>query len=432
ARVGPDGGLTLVQELGRGAAEDLVVVGGRVHAAVTDGLATFDISRPDTVLLADLRPLSRARSLAAFGDLVYVGVAPPGARLKAWDFAGGGEPALVVDAGAADLAAFSSLVTVGGTLLVGDRWLRTIDVADPLDPVFAPPAGEPAYPQGLAVCGDHAVVVDGPLAAVYALGDGTAVTPEASYYLGQSILHLTAGGRGTVYLARNASGLVVLQPATGTGPALVHPAAWFGPLAASDSLLVTGAGGTLRIYGLADPALPAYLGELDFGDYVRKVSVAGSHALVSLAAAQLVLVDLSDPTSPQEVARDPDNVVFRSSGAVAWADSFGLDYHSDGLLRIVQPGAGAHLETVGAVANLGEGRSLALQGPVLYALSGEGWGGASSVDVLDLSDPRHPVAAGRARRPEDSLTHLVRGGDFLYALGSGGIIRLWPDCRAME
>jgi hypothetical protein len=394
-------------------------------------VALFDAAAPDTVVTVRVLSISRARCLAAAGDLVFVGTAPPAARLKAFAWADPvAVPDLVLDTRAADHAALYSLAHVDGTLLVGDRWLRTVDVGDPAVPVFAPAPGEPAYPQGLAVCGDHAVVVDGPLAAVYALADGPATAPRAAYSLGQSILHLTAGGRGIVYLARNASGLVVLAPAAGTAPQLVHATEWFGPLAASDSLLVTGSGGVLRVYGLADPLQPVALGQLDFGDYVRKVAVAGDRALVSLAAAQLVLVDLSDPTRPVEVARDPDTVVYKDSAAVAWSDSLGFDYHTDGLLRIVRPVAGAGLVTVGAVATQGEGRGLVRQGPVLYALSGGTWGGASYLTVLDLTDPVRPVAAGRAQRPDDTLTHLAQGEGFLYALSPGGLVRFWPDCLA--
>ncbi|MFN2371241.1 MAG: hypothetical protein ABR506_08815 [Candidatus Krumholzibacteriia bacterium] len=322
------------------------------------------------------------------------------------------------------------MVHVDGTLLVGDRWLRTVEVGDPAAPVFAAVPGEPAYPQGLAVCGDHAVVVDGPLAAVYPLAGIPGAEPEAAYNLGQSILHLAAG-RGVVYLARNASGLVVLAPAAGTAPDLVQASEWFGPLAASDSLLVTGSGGSLRVYGLADPLQPVALGQLDFGDYVRKVAVAGDRALVSLAAAQLVLVDLSDPARPVEVARDPDTVVHKDSAAVVWSDSLGFDYHTDGLLRIVRPVAGAGLVTVGALVIQGEGRGLVRQGPVLYALSGGTWGGASYLTVLDLGDPLRPAFAGRAQRPDETLTHIAQGDGFLYALSPGGLVRFWPDCQAV-
>ena len=430
--VGADGRLTHDQDLGQGAAEDLVVSGPLLHAAVEGGLATFDLSEPDTVVLADLRTLSRARCLAAAGPLVFVGTSPPGARLMVFEFAGGEAPLLRTDAPATGYVAFYGLAHVDGVLLAGDRWLRTIDVGDPAHPVFAPAPREPAIPQGLAVSGDHAVVVDAAQASVYALGEVAADRPAEVHDVGESILHLAAG-RGRVYLVRNANGLLVLDPAAGGAPPVLrHPGVRFGMLAVGDSLLVTGYGGTLRVYDLTDPDAPRFTGALDFADYVRQVAVAGDRVLVSLAAAQLVLVDVSDPAQPVEIARDIAGLQVQDSAAVAWADGFGLDYHVDGTLRVVRPDAEGRLQTVFALASEGEARGLELRGPVAYALSGLPWGGASHLTVLDLTDPARISVIGRADQPDAVVTHLDLAGDYAYALTAGGVLRYWLDCRSLD
>ena len=349
-----------------------------------------------------------------------------------FEFGGGEAPLLRADTPASGYVAFYGLTHVDGVLLAGDRWLRTIDVGDPAHPVFAPAPREPAVPQGLAVRGDHAVVVDAALASVYALGDVAADRPAAVHDVGESILHLAAG-RGRVYLVRNANGLLVLDPAAGGAPPVLrHPGVRFGMLAVGDSLLVTGYGGTLRVYDLADPDAPRFTGELDFADYVRQVAVAGDRVLVSLASAQLVLVDVSDPSQPVEIARDIAGLQVQDSAAVAWADSFGLDYHIDGTLRVVRPDAEGRLQTVFALASEGEARGLEVRGPVAYTLSGLPWGGASHLTVLDLSDPARISVIGRADQPDAVVTHLDLAGDYAYALTAGGVLRYWLDCRSLD
>jgi len=427
-RVAADGRLTALQDLGQGPAEDLLRVGGLLHAAVKDGVATFVVDDPDTVVLAGLDPVGSVRCLAAAGDLVFAGLTPPSLRLKVIDYADPLDPRLVADVRPDGLFTFDGMARVGDALLVGDRWLRSIDISDPARPVFAPHPDEPAYPQGLAVLGDRAVVVDGYQANVYALGNGTARDPVATWDCSASIVYLAANHR-RVYLVRDRPGVVVLDPAAGTAPVETQTALKFGPVAVDDSLLVTGDGGRLRVFSLADPDAPAVTGHLDFGDIIGQLAVRGPRVLVALARTRLVLVDVSDPSRPVELGRDPEGVAYGAVAAVAWADSVGYAYNGNGVLRAVRAGADGVLETIGVTGVFDQGRDLVVRGGVAYALGGGAWGGASYLAAVDLTDPRQPATLGRAVEPNDVLLALEPADGFVYALSMGSLRRYWPECR---
>ncbi len=200
-------------------------------------------------------------------------------------------------------------------------------------------------------------------------------------------------------------------------------------MAADDSLLVTGDGGRLRVFSLTDPDAPSVTGHLDFDDVVGRLAVQGPRVLVSLDQTLLVLVDVSDPSRPAEIARDPDGVAYGAVAALAWADSVGFDYNGNGVLRAVRAGDGGVLETIGVTGVFDQGRDLVVRGGVAYTLGGGAWGGASYLAALNVADPSQLVALGQAVEPDDALVGLEPAEGYLYALSMGGLRRYWPDCQ---
>ncbi|HPF69400.1 MAG TPA: hypothetical protein PLQ13_01920 [Candidatus Krumholzibacteria bacterium] len=430
--VSPAGALALVQDLGRGPASDLVVSGGFLHAALDNALATWAIDGPDSLELRDVRSVSRIRCLAVDGDLLWAGTGLPNPRLKAFAIDADGTASQAADAAATGFVAFYSLAARDGRLLAGDRWLRSIDVTDPAHPVFAAEPDEPAYPQLLAASDGVLLVADGPVASLYAAGagaPGASLEPLAAHDVVQSILH-AAGNASRFYLARNSAGLVVLDAGDPAAtPAVRQASTWFGELAASDSLLVSGFAGILRTFTLADPGAPQPAGSLDLGAHIRAVALRGTTVLVSLATAHLVMVDVSDPAHPAVVAHDPDGLLAGDSVAVAWADSLALDYHADGFLRVVRRDASAVLTTVSTTALAGEPRGLATIGPVAYVLAVDAWNGGS---VLTAFDPGAAQVLGAARREDAGMLALAAAQDRLFTLSTGAVLRWWPDCRSLD
>ncbi len=428
--VAADGSLAVVQDLGRGPALDAAADGERIHLALDNQLVALE-PVGDRLAVTDVRSVARIESLAVLDGLLWVGSRQPDPRLRAYDFRGGFAPELVSETAASGLIVLYSLAPAGGTLLVGDRWLQGVDVGDPRAPVILPAPEEPAYPQDMAVLGDRAVVVDGPRLYLYAVADGWSTVPLVMHDVVHTVLHVAAGG-SRVYAARSVPGLVVIDPAQAAAePVITHADRSFGVMAATDSLLVTGYDGELRVYTLDNADAPAAAGVLDCGEHIRAVDVRGRRALVALSTSQLILVGLDDPHSPVILARDAGDGPTGDPVAVVWADSVGLDYLADGVLRLVRPVEGA-LRTLATVPAAGDPRGLAEAGGVAYALDGEAWGGASFLTAVDLKQPDRPRALGRSVRDGGAALKIAVGDDRIHTLTTGGVLRWWRECPLPE
>lgn len=157
-------------------------------------------------------------------------------------------------------------------------------------------------------------------------------------------------------------------------------------------------GSSLLVIDVSDPSAPREVAELDLEHPAFDVAVVGSHAYVSLrdAAAfsgRLAVVDVSDPTAPALVG---------------------------GIETSEIAGGGGDVEVAGGVAYLVTGGSF---GP-------RGEGILPRLEVIDVSDPRAPALLGSFDLP--TLTTIDVAGDRVFAFSIPGIPGIPGGIQALE
>ncbi|UYV11653.1 MAG: hypothetical protein NCW75_10125 [Phycisphaera sp.] len=186
--------------------------------------------------------------------------------------------------------------------------------------------------------------------------------------------------------------------------------------AAGDLLHVLTTDGVLEILNIADPTGPRPLASLPFGAQARTIEVHGTTVYIGCDDPGLLVVDASDPTSPEIVgtldAPDCRSIVRR--GGTLLIESAEPGQLPDGrrALRVLDAGDPADLRTLRAYTSAGSG------GPVLigqYAvLTGRG------LATLDLSDSGVGSERSIATTTRGPVARtLVASGSYLYASVTG-------------
>lgn len=128
----------------------------------------------------------------------------------------------------------------------------------------------------------------------------------ATYNTAGSANNLRVDGN-YVYLADDSNSLVVLDVSRPNNPTLVTTVATAG--AAGDieiqghyAYVADNAAGGIDIFDIAEPQAPRFVGGVDPHGFSIGVSVFGGYAYLSEGAGVLSVMDVSDPTTPSEVA----------------------------------------------------------------------------------------------------------------------------------
>ncbi|MCA9758392.1 MAG: T9SS type A sorting domain-containing protein [Candidatus Eisenbacteria bacterium] len=216
------------------------------------------------------------------------------------------------------------------------------------------------------------------------------------------------------------------------------------------NLAVHAVGGYLVTYDVGDPAEPRELARVTMPDRINDMAVDGLHAYVSCFLSGLVVVDLSDPTSPAIVAR------YNTAGHA-------LTVELQGELAFVGHGGGFSILDVSDPENptaestvwCGDVFCIAMAGRYAYVCSSglriydvaspsnpvelsltslEGWTIAVAVEgryayvgswdrglyVIDVADPATPAQIGHYDTPTHTHAVEVRGTYAYLADGTGG------------
>lgn len=178
---------------------------------------------------------------------------------------------------------------------------------------------------------------------------------------------------GDLVIVRDAYKIRILD---GSTPALLPLGEWPDPaglgVAAQDSLLILGGNDHLVILSIADPSAPTILSDTQMDINGMELGIAGN-VLYDLRAAELVLVDISDPRHP--VRRG----VYSRDG-----DIFGFLAPADG-----------------------------------YAIISSDFAG---LEVVDTSDPARPVLAGTYQTLSAVVDVAVLDDYLVAATGSGLLV----------
>jgi hypothetical protein len=294
-----------------GYAYDLVVAGRYVYVTVggyaPEALTAYDVSDPTSpTLLTSVTLGDSPTGIALSGDHVFT-----------TDWLGVLRTVRVADTIDPHLAGSTSVIYPEGQLaLAGDHayladgmfGLRVIDIRDPANPVIVGTADTPGAAEDVDVSGNLAYVADGTFGYLQVVDISDPTNPTV---LGQGS---DPGGKGVdvqghlAYVAAGLNGFYVLDVSDPTSPTLRGAD---GSLASTHDVVVTGdlayvadEYDCLGIYDVSDPTDPTLLGGLDppgLG-YGFAVDVSGDFAYVAEADSGLRIIDVATPSAPSLAA----------------------------------------------------------------------------------------------------------------------------------
>ena len=314
----------------RGPADGVAVSGATLYVANGPyGLLLHDISNPSQpVPLGSVFPTNNVLKVAVSGGLAYLAAA--GAGLLVADVH---DPSHPVELGTLATAGFSFDVAVNGsTAYVADGWagLRSVNVADPSHPIENTTLPTGCWAMGVGIAGRWIYVADSCAGlAVVEASRRDQLARVAQYSTDSTDARAVAAIGGTVYLADRNWGVRAL--AASLGPKERGPEA--------------------RCAERPSPALPRLVETAShaFVSEVHDVDVQGNYAYVAAGFAGLRVIDLTQPSAPQEV---------------------------------------------GAFLTQSYTAGVAVQGHYAYIATGQQAPEARGVYIIDVSDPRNPVQAG--------------------------------------
>jgi hypothetical protein len=346
----------------RGPADGVAVSGATLYVANGPyGLLLYDISKPSQpVPLGSAFPTYNVLKVAVSGGRAYLAAA--GAGLLVADVR---DPSHPVELGTLETSGFSFDVAVeGSTAYVADGWagLRSVNVADPSRPIENATLKTGCWATEIGLAGSWIYVADScaGLAAVDASRQDQ-LARIAQYSTDSTDARAVAAIGGTVYLADRNWGVRALAASPG--------ARGRGPRDREAS------GHYLRFPTLAETASHAFVSE------VHDVDVQGNYAYVAAGYAGLRVIDLTEPSAPQEV---------------------------------------------GAFLTQSYTTGVAVQGHYAYIVTGQQSPEARGLYVIDVTDPRNPVQAGYFYLNPGGTTYgagwAIRvSGDYAYIANEWGI-----------
>jgi hypothetical protein len=306
----------------RGPADGVAVSGATLYVANGPyGLLLYDISNPaQPVPLGSAFPTHNVLKVALNGGRAYLAAA--GAGLLVADVH---DPSHPVELGTLATSGFSFDIAVSGsTAYVADGWagLRSVNVADPSHPIENAALKTGCWAMGVGLAAGRAYVADS--CAGLAVVDASRrdqLARVAQYSTDSTDARAVAVSGGTVYLAdRN-----------------------WGVRAFSERQLRRGGRPLPAIPWLAETATHAFVSD------VHDVDAQGNYAYVAAGFAGLRVIDLTQPSAPQEV---------------------------------------------GAFLTQSYTMGVAVQGNYAYLITGQQAKEARGVYIVDVSDPRNPAQAG--------------------------------------
>ena len=359
-------------------ADGYAYVGGNSYFFIVD---LSDITQPQVVAVAVTAPIGfvsrltvAERHVLSFGDVgrvAIVDVTNPQRPLAGGYYDTFGEPG-----GIATLAALPGQETPLAYLASGSRGLQVISGADPTRPQRLGWFDLPGNAYGVTAAGALAYVSD---------RDG-----------GLHVVDVSQAEQPRQVAAYDSAGV-----------------AWNTALVGDVAYVAAGAAG-LRIVDVHDPLRPWELGFFSPFCFIRDVAVTGHDAYATdRRLGRLVVLDVADPTHPQQVS------VFDSpGGAYAVAAVGNLVYLADGVggLRIVDVTKPDSPAEVGFWQSPGVAVDVVVSGTLAYVAGRE-----EGLHIVDVSEPTRPQLLATFDTP-GLVWGVARQGTFVYlADGPAGV-----------
>jgi hypothetical protein len=434
----------------------LAVAGSHAYVGDWQGiLSVVDVHDPTTpAVVSTLAFPNGIMAITVAGHHAYV--AGDSAGLYAVDISDPTHPEL---AGQGNVPSGRDVDVAGNiAFYTSDRGLYALDISDPGSPSFPIMAQVNRSGTALALSGDHGILAGGGLDVIQILPArtaepvGTMATPGHAYgiaarsglaYLacddaGLQVADLTdpthphiLGSAVTTsalqvalsdhhaFVANSPAGMVVIDVADPTSPRAVSSIfTGYGTedVAVTGTLALIARSDGLLVIDITDPPQPAIIGSASTVGWARQVEAAGNIAYV--AALNLEVMDLSDPTSPRLLRRFalPTNPV-----AVALSDHLLYVSEAASAFWILDVSDPAQPVPLGSMPTPGTVRGIAIKDDIAYAACSE-----TGLLVIDVSNPTAPAILGEA--PGYGLDVALASGVIAVASQHLGLHVFPPQC----
>jgi hypothetical protein len=294
-----------------------------------------------------------------------------------------------------------NVVVAGDVAYVADRnWgLRAVRVTDPALPAQVGFYGPMGYAGGVSVLGNYAYVAAGSYGLrVVDVSDphrpvqvGVGDTQSGTSYIsaiGQYVYMTTWPG-----VDGADQGLQVVDISDAAHPKTVGH--YHNPSGGRDLEVVDGIAYLpdewgLELVSVSDPFNPGALGFIRLGeiggsDLAIGVTVSGTLAYVASGTAGVEFVDVEDPSNPRWIGAYNGNSFEPSDVLVVGNVLYGSEYHALRILDISNPTSPSE---IALYPTLGQGNKAVVSGTVAYLAAGD-----LGVSAVDVSDPHHPTLA---------------------------------------
>ncbi len=452
----------------------IALAGGFAYVATDAGLVALDISRPGSPVVAGSAPLGGAPGyLRAADGLVLAGVIDGGgpARLLVFEAVDPARPVpvaeLAVDAAAAQFGyaagylylpsaasgfdvvdlrnpaapatiaryrepglRVEAIEVVGGRAFVAGAFtvpdvgvyplVEVFDVSDPRVPQLVASADLPGTAGRLAPIADGVLVSHSHGLFLVTCDDELRVRRQAVRQGGSTPSFVTTNGTSAAWFHGVVEVLDITDPLApvvrGRFPVTPDEPASGNPIALRDGYTYWGLGSGLEVYDACDPYAAAPVHERAHRWGLKDVAFSADRVHFLDDAGQLHVTEVVDPAAPRALGSTLDLAfgdLVALDGDLAYVAGRTWSWYDRGVLSIVDESVPAQMPVVGTLSLAGPPAAIDADGPRVY-LGGwsEIWGG--SLEIVDATRPREPLAAGRIEGLPRPGTITAAGGALYY------------------
>jgi hypothetical protein len=385
------------------------------------GLAVVDVSDP-----TQPRPTGSAYAMEYAYGVAFIGrqvyVAAGSAGMLSVDAT---DPEHPMESGAVDTAGFAyGVAAAGARAYVADGWngLQVVDVADPTEPVLGGLLATSGWAFGVTLSGADAYVADAQAGLLIVdVSDPDEPGLIGAFDPGPGHAGNIAVEGQTAFVADRDGGVRVVDVSRPAAPVELSV---YSPLGNAVRVVADGryayvAAGTLgvKLLDIADPSLPRETGGYDPDGFVLGVQVVGDYAYLADSFNQeggcwMHVVDVSDPADPVPAADYlspyPDSA-YRDI-EVADGVAYLVDETSLQVIDVTDPKHPSALSRLRLMdADGEEAVGVSVRGNIVYVASS-----FAGLKTVDVSDPENPVLLGRSTTEWSFAQDVFVDGDTAY------------------
>jgi hypothetical protein len=194
---------------------------------------------------------------------------------------------------------------------------------------------------------------------------------------------------------------------------------------AEGNYVYAGVNGRLVIVDVSINSSPIIVGQTEIlaGGWISDIAVSGSHAYVTNGTSGLRIIDVSNPSSPMEIASVTNGAHFHDV-EIAGSYAYVLSWHPQpdpfgGMLWTINVANPKVPFVTGSVGDSdGDYNCLSVSGSFAYVCSNryrDGW-----LNIFNVADPSFPYRAGRDYSSPGVLSDVAIAGSYAYVASADG------------